>query len=43
MARFGDKPQLIAIGIAPLGIICIAMVPMAAVRLTTVEADSNEI
>ena len=43
MVRFGYKPQLIAIGIAPLGIISIAMVPMAAVRLTPVDADSNEI
>lgn len=36
MARCGDKPQLIAIGIAPLGIISIGIVPMGVVSIGVV-------
>lgn len=36
MAQCGDKPQLIAIGIAPLGIISIGVVPMGVVSIGVV-------
>ena len=36
MAQCGDKPQLIAIGIAPLGIISIGIVPMGVVSIGVV-------
>jgi hypothetical protein len=36
MAQCGDKPKLLAIGIAPLGIISIGVVPMGVVSLGVV-------
>lgn len=36
MAQCGEKPQLIAIGIAPLGIISIGVVPMGVVSIGVV-------
>ena len=41
MPQCGDKPQLIAIGIAPLGIISIGIVPMGAVSYTPLTLPTN--
>ncbi|MEB3318079.1 MAG: hypothetical protein VKO39_08065 [Cyanobacteriota bacterium] len=36
MARCGDKPRLLAIGVAPLGIVSIGIVPMGVVSIGVV-------
>ncbi len=36
MARCGDKPKLLAVGVAPLGIISIGVVPMGVVSIGVV-------